>query len=77
VTHDDEQMGMGGVSRISLGQAMFLPWIFMMSVQKKFLVRWGIAINARQDADFLLFMQIPISANINVYHARVIFYLFL
>jgi hypothetical protein len=25
VTHDDEQMGMGGVSRISLGQAMFLP----------------------------------------------------
>jgi hypothetical protein len=34
------------------------PLIVMMPVWKKFLVRRGIAINAWQAADFLLFMQI-------------------
>jgi hypothetical protein len=47
------------------------PLIFMF-VRKKFLVSSGIAINARQAVDFLLFMQIMISANINVYHKRVL-----
>jgi hypothetical protein len=51
-------------------RAMF-PVIFMMSVHKKFLVSRGIVINAQQAADFLLFMQIMIFANINVYHTRV------
>jgi hypothetical protein len=38
----------------------------------------GIAINARQAADFLLFTQIMVSASINVYHIRVLlFYSFI
>jgi hypothetical protein len=43
-----------------------------MSVRKKFLVRRGTATNALQAADFILFSQIIMSANINVYHARVL-----
>jgi hypothetical protein len=49
-----------------------------MSVQKKFLMSRGKAISAWQAADFLLFLQIMISANINVYHIRVLlFYSFI
>jgi hypothetical protein len=43
-----------------------------MSVWKKFLMSKGIAINAQQVADFLLVLQIMISANINVYYIRVL-----
>jgi hypothetical protein len=48
-----------------------------MSVQKKFLISRGIAINVRQTADFLLFMQIMISANINLYYFLLLFYSFI
>jgi hypothetical protein len=34
----------------------------------------GIAINVQQDADFLLLRQIMLSADINVYHIRVLLF---
>lgn len=44
------------------------PPTFIMSVQKKFLISTGIARNVQQAADYILFMQIMISAHINVCH---------
>jgi hypothetical protein len=67
---------------VSMKMAVFwavFPLIFVVSVWRKFHMSKRMALNVRQTADFILSMQVTISAKINVYCIRdfLLFYSFM